>query len=190
MSPIETDRLTIRSFSPDDWRELLDLAIDYQASEYAQYDHKWPTDEEGVQGMANWFSSAPPEGARDRFLAVCLKENGKLIGMISVNPKQPGVEYGLGYVFHSSYQGQGYATEACRAMLDHVFQSLAALRITTSTAAANRLSCRLLERLGFDVIDRKRAFLQETEDGEPIEFEALSLKLTQEQWAEHHKRTS
>ena len=57
MVPIETDRLTIRNFVPEDWRDLQEVAIKYQASEYAKYDHKWPTDEEGVQGMANWFSA-------------------------------------------------------------------------------------------------------------------------------------
>jgi RimJ/RimL family protein N-acetyltransferase len=186
MIPIETDRLTLRSFCPDDWRELLELAVDYQASEYARYDHKWPTDEQGVKGMADWFSSPPPEGARDRFVAVCLAEAGKLIGMISVNPKQPGVEYGFGYVFHTGYQGQGYATEACRAMLDHAFVSLGAQRITTGTAAANRPSCHLLHRLGFRVADRKMGALRETEDGQTIEVETLGFKLTRKEWAESH----
>jgi RimJ/RimL family protein N-acetyltransferase len=182
MLPIETDRLTIRNFVPGDWRELLEIAVKYQASEYAKYDHKWPTDEEGVRGMVNWFSSGP-EGAGDRFVAVCLKESAKLIGMISVNPKQEGVEYGFGYVFHTGYQGQGHATEACRRMVDYVFQSLNAQRITTGTAAANLPSCRLLEKLGFQVTERKMGSLQKTEEGEPIEVETLSLKLTRQQWA-------
>lgn len=181
MEPIETDRLTIRNFVPEDWRDLLEVAVNYQASEYAKYDHKWPTDEEGVQGMANWFA----EG--DRFVAVCLKSTGKLIGMISVNPKQEGVEYGLGYVFHTGYQGQGYATEACQAMVDNAFQSLGAQRMTTDTAAANLPSCRLLQRLGFQVTGRNMGALRETDDGEPIKVETLSLKLTREQWAERHE---
>lgn len=178
MEPIETERFTIRNFVPEDWRDLLEVAVNYQASEYAKYDHKWPTDEEGVRGMANWFS----EG--ERFVAVCLKEGGKLIGMISVNPKEEGVEYGFGYVFHADYHGQGYATEACRAMVDYAFESLGAQRMTTGTAAANLPSCRLLQRLGFQVVDRRMGSLRETEDGEPIEVETLSLKLTREQWTE------
>ena len=104
--------------------------------------------------------------------------------MISVNPKQEGVEYGFGYVFHTDYQGQGYATEACRAMVDYAFATLNAQRMTTGTAAANLPSCRLLHKLGFQVIDRKMGALRETDDGEPIEVETLSLKLTRQQWAE------
>jgi RimJ/RimL family protein N-acetyltransferase len=180
MTPIETDRLTIRNFHAEDWRDLQEMAINYQASEYAQYDHKWPTDEEGVRGMANWFA----EG--DRFVAVCLKPGGKLIGMISVNPKEPGVEYGFGYVFHADYEGQGYATEAGRAMLAYVFGALGVLRITTGTAAANTPSCRLLDKLGFEVVARRMGALREGEDGQPIEVETLSLRLTREQWAEQH----
>ena len=187
MTPLETDRLILRNFRPEDWRDLLEVAINYQASEYAKYDHKWPTDEEGVKGMANWFSSAPPEGAGDRFAAVCLRSTGKLIGMISVNPKQEGVEYGFGYVFHTDYQGQGYATEACRAMLEHVFGTLGASRITTGTAAANTPSCRLLDKLGFEVVERRRGALQAKEDGQPLEVETLSLSLTRERWTEQHR---
>jgi RimJ/RimL family protein N-acetyltransferase len=123
-------------------------------------------------------------------VAVCLKSTGKLIGMISVNPKQEGIEYGFGYVFHADYQGQGYATEACRTMVDHAFGTLNAQRITTGTAAANLPSCRLLKKLGFQVIDRKLgalrklSTLRETDEGEPIEIETLSLRLTRKQWAE------
>lgn len=181
MRSIETDRLTLRNFTPEDWRDLLEVAINYQASEYAQYDYKWPTDEEGVRGMANWFS----EG--ERFVAVCLKDTGKLIGMISVNPNQEGIEYGLGYVFHTDYQRQGYATEACQAMIDYAFSSLNARRMTTGTAAANTPSCHLLQKLGFQVVDRKMGALRETEDGEPVEIETLSLRLTRQQWAEERE---
>jgi len=184
MEPIETDRLTIRNFVPEDWRDLLEVAIKYQAYEYAKYDITWPTDEEGVQRMANWLSGGP-EGAGDRFVAVCLKSTGKLIGLISIDPKQVGVEYGFGYVFHTDYHGQGYATEACRAMVDHVFESLNAHCLTTGTAAVNQPSCRLLERLGFQVIERKRTVAHhEPDEGGPIEFETLILRLNRQQWTE------
>jgi RimJ/RimL family protein N-acetyltransferase len=184
MKPVETDRLTIRNFVPEDWRDLLEVAVNYQASDYAKYDHKWPTDEQGVRGMANWFSKG------ERFVAVCLKSTGKLIGMISINPKEPGVEYGFGYVFHADYQGQGYASEACRTTVDHVFETLGAQRITTGTAAANRPSCRLLDRLGFQVIERRIGSLQETEEGEPIEVETLGLQLTREQWSQKQENNA
>jgi ribosomal-protein-alanine N-acetyltransferase len=176
MTSIETDRLVLRNFQADDWQDLLEVAAKYQASEYAKYDHNWPTDAEEIKGVVEWFATG------DRFLAVCLKTTGKLVGLVSLNPKDGG-EYGFGYVFHTDYHGQGYATEACRAALDHVFGPLGAERVVTGTAEANEPSCRLLRRLGLKEIGQGKGSFRETAEGEPIEFVALSFAISREEWA-------
>ncbi|HOS95059.1 MAG TPA: GNAT family N-acetyltransferase [Armatimonadota bacterium] len=143
MVRIETRRLVIRNYTADDWRDVQRIAMDYSASEFAKYDHPWPTDDEGVQGATNWFASG------DGYLAVCLRSTGECIGLLALHPRDdadPKV-YNLGYIFHSDYHGHGYATEACRAGLAHAFGKLGVERIATGTAVANLASCRLLERL-------------------------------------------
>lgn len=141
---LHTDRLEIRSFSPDDWEELQELAIQYQASESAKYEEPWPTSAEGVKNMARWFA------ARDDYLAVCLRATGKLIGLVAINRRegQTGRVHNLGYVFHPEYRGQGYATEACQAAIGYIFGPLAAVGILTGTNLAHEASVRLLKRLG------------------------------------------
>jgi RimJ/RimL family protein N-acetyltransferase len=62
--------------------------------------------------------------------------------------------HNLGYVFHPGYHGHGYATEACRAAIDHVFDQLAADGILTGTHSANEPSVRLLKRLRLKGIGR------------------------------------
>ena len=145
MEPIYTDRLEIRNFRSHDWRDLHEMIVLYQASEVAQYDDKWPTSEEEIQGVANWFATG------DSYLAVCLQATGKVIGFVAVNmvDREGGPTPNLGYVFNSGYHGQGYATEACRATIQHCFTTLGAARIITGTADANLPSRRLLSRLGF-----------------------------------------
>ena len=78
------------------------------------------------------------------------------MGLIAINRRQEqvGRVYNLGYVFHPSYHGQGYATEGCRAAMDYVFEQLAAHGILTGTHPANQPSVRLLERLGIKEIDQ------------------------------------
>lgn len=144
MTHIETERLIIRNFAADDWRDVQRMAIDYSASEYAKYDHPWPTDDEGIQGATNWFASG------DGYLAVCLRSGGQYIGLLALHPRDESdlTVYNLGYILHSDYHGHGYATEACRAALSHAFVKLGAERIATGTAEANLASCRLLEKLG------------------------------------------
>jgi [ribosomal protein S5]-alanine N-acetyltransferase len=150
MITLDTDRLVIRNFSPDDWRDLQELAIAYRASPLAQYEDPWPTEEEQVKGMAGWFASG------DAFLAVTLKATGKLIGMIHIGQREgtEGRVHNLGYVFHPGYSGQGYATEGCRAAMGYVFGPLAADGILTGTHPDNTPSVKLLKRLGLTPLER------------------------------------
>jgi len=57
-------------------------------------------------------------------------------------------ESNIGYIFNFDYHGKGYATEACKAAINHAFDGLQAQRVFTGTVAENRASCRLLDRLG------------------------------------------
>ena len=150
MITIETERLTIRNFCSDDWQDLQEVAIEYQASEWAKYEGPWPTSTEEVKGMVEWFS----KGAD--YLAVCLKATGKLIGLVAIERRkdQEGAVHNLGYVFHPGYHGHGYATEGCRAAMDYVFGQLAADGILTGTHPANEPSVRLLKKLGLRKVSR------------------------------------
>ncbi len=178
MTHIETSRLTIRNFEPDDWRGLQALAVQQQTSEYGAYDHRWPTSEEELRGVAAWFS----EG--DGFLAVCLRDAGAFIGLIAINRKggEDAAEYGLGYRFDERYHGKGYATEACRAALNHVFGELGAALVSTGTAAANEPSCRLLRRLGLRKTGESVGSFVKDADGRPIEFVGYTFCITREEW--------
>ena len=150
MNPLETGRLTIRNFHPDDWPQLHELAVAYQATEAAQYEDPWPTSEEEVKGMANWFASG------DEYLAVCLQASGALIGLLAIDRRDgaEGQVHNLGYVFHPGYHGQGYATEACRKGMRYLFEDLQIDGILTGTHPDNEPSVRLLERLGLKEVAR------------------------------------
>ncbi len=150
MLTIETERLVIRNFRPDDWQQLQALAIAYQASEAAKYEDPWPTTEAEVRGMASWFAG------EDSYLAACLKESRTIIGLIHIGRREvdEGRVHNLGYVFHPAHYGQGYATEGCRAAMAYLFETLLADSILTGTHPDNAASVRLLARLGLREIDR------------------------------------
>jgi RimJ/RimL family protein N-acetyltransferase len=150
MITIETARLIIRNFCSDDWQDLQEVAIEYQASEWAKYEDPWPTSTEEVKGMVEWFAKG------DGYLAARLKATGKLIGLIAIERRkdQEGAVHNLGYVFHPGYHGHGYATEGCRAAMEYVFGQLAADGILTGTHPDNAPSVRLLKKLGLKEINR------------------------------------
>jgi ribosomal-protein-alanine N-acetyltransferase len=179
MQAIETPRLVLRNFRPDDWQAVQELSAAYAASEISQYDQEWPTSREEVVRMVEWLASG------DDFVAACLKDTGRLIGLVAIQRRKEreGRVHGLGYVFHPTYHGQGYATEACRAAIDHLFGELEADRVESNTAAVNEPSCRLLRRLGMVEVGRHTASFRTAEDGTPIEFEAVSFAMSREAWA-------
>jgi RimJ/RimL family protein N-acetyltransferase len=87
-----------------------------------------------------------------------------------------GPQSDLGYVLHSDYHGQGYASDACRAVLAHAFERLQAQRVVSGTAAANHTSCRLLERLGFQKTAEGTGSFRTTADGRPITFLRIHIR--------------
>ena len=180
MTTMETERLIIRNFNINDWKDLHEMIVQYQSSEYAVYDHQWPTSTEEIKGVTKWFADG------DSFLAVCLKETGKLIGYITLNEskKEDDLEFNIGYCFNFDYHGNGYATEGCRALIDYAFEQLGADRVITGTAAENRASCRLLERLGFKKTDENGGYcsFRNTQDGKPIEFLGYGFAISRDEW--------
>jgi ribosomal-protein-alanine N-acetyltransferase len=178
MESIETARLILRNFRPDDWILLHKIIKVYMSSELAQYDYQWPTSELEIQNITESFAGG------DSYLAVCLKSDERLIGFITLNPERAQAEtvLNMGYVFDFEYHGKGYATEACNAALSYSFNELQAVKVISGTAAANIASCRLLGRLGFKVTSQNVMSFKKGEDGKPIEFMGLSFELSREDW--------
>jgi RimJ/RimL family protein N-acetyltransferase len=178
MTTIETERLVIRNFKVSDCEALHEMIIQYESSEYAVYDHEWPTSPQELKGVTEWFASG------DSFLAVCLKDTGRFIGFVSLNQEQIEVcrEFNLGYIFNFDYHGKGYGTEACRAILAHAFDGLQADRVITGTAAANRPSWHLLEKLGLKRTVESTGSFRNTPDGKPIQFLGYNYAISRDEW--------
>lgn len=179
MTTLETARLVIRNFRISDWEAVHEMINQYESSEFAAYDQPWPTSPEEIKKITEWFASG------DSYLAVCLKDGGRFVGLVSLNSdqKEDGREFNIGYIFNFDDHGQGYATEACRAALDYAFERLQAQRVLTGTAAVNRASCRLLERLGFKKIAESIASFRNTQDEKPLEFLGYTYTLSRDEWA-------
>ena len=178
MTMMETERLIIRNFHAGDWQALHVIILQYQASELAPYDHQWPTSHEEIRRITEIFTGG------DSFLAVCLKDSSQLIGFVRLNPEEGDGQrdFNIGYVFNSDFHGLGYATEACRAVLNRAFCQLQADRMVTGTAALNQASCRLLERLGFQKSCEEIASFKTAEDGNPIEFLGYRYSISRDEW--------
>ena len=88
----------------------------------------------------------------------------------------------LGYCFNSLYQGNGYATEACIAIINYAFNTLQVERLTGSTANLNYPSCKMLNRLGFSKTSERINSYIKTTEGNPIEFVDSLFLLEKDEW--------
>jgi RimJ/RimL family protein N-acetyltransferase len=99
---------------------------------------------------------------------------------LEVADQAKGVEAELGWVLDPAHTGQGYATEAIRAVIDTCFGPLGLRRVHAGCFADNEPSWRLMERLGM----RREEFSRKTalhRSGEWLD--GLNYGILAEEWA-------
>ena len=156
----------------------------YQASGRSAYDIPWPTDIKDFPGIAASLAGL------DTFMAVCLRETGAFIGHVTLMKEGAGDTYDLGYIFNFDYHGQGFASEACRAVIANAFNQLHADKMTAGTALVNEPSLRLLARLGFVKTAESSVSFYTDPTGNPIEFRGASFELSRTDWETITSKTS
>lgn len=176
MIRINTDRLIIRNFYQDDWKDLQEIAEDKESSEYAVYDHQFPTSENEVKQTTGWFAQ------NDDYLAICELSTHKVIGYLAINEGKESTR-NLGYNLHSAYLRKGYAYEACVAVINHGFNTMGVKRFTSGTANVNYPSINLLLKLGFHKTGESIQSFRTTPEGKPVEFTDSSFLLEKKEWA-------
>lgn len=162
---LKTERLTIRHIVADDWKSIRDIWVDFNSSEYAQYDTPHITEDANVQArIAKW--AAANSGTEHMFFAICLDET--VIGYIAFNIREDGYE--IGYCFHSAYHGKGYAKESHLALFDYL-RTLGIMKFSAGTAINNTPSVKLLTSLGFKLVEQEKVSFYKDANGKDIVFD-------------------
>lgn len=142
---IETERLILREIHECDIYDMHEYArlsyigpiagwephtsLDYTKDVIKQYRRKYQYGQLGV-------------------FAVCLKENGKMIGTAELHTYFPNFKAELGYTINPNYWGNGFALEASCAIIDWGFNDLNLKRIECCSYIENKQSQRVCEKLG------------------------------------------
>jgi ribosomal-protein-alanine N-acetyltransferase len=162
MKPIETERLVLRPFTPDDLEDVhREVFADPEVCHF--YCRHTKTREE----TAEWLAYRITEWKYSQFgrLAVVLKEGGEFLGFVGLEPyansfsrlpEEPAPRYNeleveLSFAFGKRHWGKGYAFEASRAMIGYAFDTLKLRRLVGGAALENERSRKLQERLGYRV---------------------------------------
>ncbi len=123
---IEADRDRLRQWLP--WVDETKTATDSLAF---------------IQHSSNDYS-------RTGAFAAGLFSEGKLAGVIGIHDMNANSQSAeLGYWIGSGFEGKGFMTRACKAVVDYLFSDLFIERVVIRAATANLRSRAIPERLGF-----------------------------------------
>jgi len=137
---LETERLTLRAPRHEDVKVIAVLANDRRIAENtARIPHPY-----GV-GDAEQFVTAVNKRDGEACFVIMLDET--LIGACGIEPREDALE--LGYWLGARFWGQGYATEAVRALIDHAFGDLQQETLQAGARVSNPASRRVLEKCAF-----------------------------------------
>lgn len=143
---LETKRLNLRPFSLEDAGEVQRLAGDRDvAATTLLIPHPYP------DGAAEtWIRSHPDlfQTRKNVVFAITRIEDQQLVGAIGLVVQSLHDRAELGYWIGKPYWGNGYCTEAARAILAFAFNDLELNRVYAHHMQRNPASGRVMEKLG------------------------------------------
>ena len=138
MTELRTDRLILRRARPDDLEAMHAVLSDARAMRY--WSHGPHADLARTKEWLDSMIDAPPETSDDFVITL----DGAVIGKLGAWRLPE-----IGFILHSDHWGKGYAVEAMRAFLDHVFRTRDVAHLTADVDPRNSGSLRLLKDHGF-----------------------------------------
>jgi [ribosomal protein S5]-alanine N-acetyltransferase len=137
---LETERLTLRRFTPSDGPAVHLYMGDPIVTRWLPQGR---LDEAAAQAFADRQA-----GGRATALAVVERASGALIGHTDFHTWFGPDTWEIGWAIGRPHQGRGYATEAAGALTAHAFETLRGHRVVATCQPENPASWRVMEKLG------------------------------------------
>ena len=144
---IATERLVLRRFRESDAESLAAYRSDPSVARYQTWDAPYSLDE--ARAAVASFAAADPLSPGWFQWAIERTADRAHLGDLGVNRHENRMRADLGFTLAPVFQGQGYATEAVRGMLGHLFRVEGLHKVSAECDARNTASARVLERAGF-----------------------------------------
>ena len=150
---LETERLVLRRFTPDDVDALVELDSDPAVMRYLTDGVPTPRDEienDVLPAFLRYYE----RGEKWGFWAVIEKATGDFLGWFHLRPHAGDAddEPELGYRLRAASWGLGYASEGSVALIDKAFRELGAVRVYAQTMAVHTASRRVMEKAGMTFV--------------------------------------
>ena len=142
---LETNRLVIAEWLPEDWADFRPIASDPDVMRYIGRGEPWSDDH--IRRFVN------TQIQRSAACGFCLwklseKASRSLIGFCGLQHLSRTGEIEIGWWLAKSSWGKGLAAEAGRAVLHHAFEGVCLRRVVAIAQPPNRASLRVMQKLG------------------------------------------
>jgi RimJ/RimL family protein N-acetyltransferase len=146
--PIQTDRLILRYFTQLDIAAFSAYRSDPEVARYQGWDAPYSR-EQAAQFVAEMISTTPGQPGQWFQIAIELKASAVLIGDCAFQRLlEDGAQAEIGFTLARPFQGQGYAAEAVRCLIDTLFKNFGLHRIRANCDPSNLASIHLLRKVG------------------------------------------
>jgi RimJ/RimL family protein N-acetyltransferase len=153
MKVLETKRLILRRFRPEDFDELYRMNSDPAIMKYvgngSTRNHMQIVKE--LDMLISHYVRKPGLG----IWATLLKDSNIFVGASGLVYFDNTEEIEIGYRMLKEYWCQGYATEASVGLLNYGFETLGLKKIVSSAHPENMASRRVMEKIGMSYIDSR-----------------------------------
>jgi len=146
---ITTKRLSLRPSTAADAERAFEIQSDWAVTQMLRM-ASFPPDRAEI---GTWFADHPREWAAGEAYRFATFLDGRMIGLVDLDEIADG-EGELGYWFEQAAWGQGFAAEAAAAVVRFAFSEAGLQSLRSGHAADNVASGRVLERLGFRLLDQ------------------------------------
>lgn len=144
---LQTDRLHLRNLRPGDVQTLYTYRNDSRCNRYQRYED---TSLDSLKSfVARYAGSRFPSREEDQHYALCLVEDGTMIGDLSVFFTERDNCFTLGITIAPAFQGQGYGYELLQSVIAKLQQPFPAVDIVALIEKENTGSIALFQKLGF-----------------------------------------
>lgn len=176
MKTLETDRLVLRNFKKDDADDLYAYLRAPTVSCFFSLT---------LENREKAAQEAEKRSKSDEDIAVCDKNSGRVIGDVFVAPDEHEKNvFSVGWHFNPEFQGQGFASEAVRALFEHLFTEQNARRLYAYVEDTNLPSENLCKKLGMRKEGHFIEFVSFKKDanGNPIYENTMQYALLKREW--------
>lgn len=148
---IMTNRLLLREFSHDDISRIHEITREKFILKWMP---DWELPAENIADIIDRHAGCAFDHDTDHaMLALTLKDNGMIIGMIKYGPKQEvGNEIETAYFISEKFSGKGYMSEAAAAFTEWAAVKKKIPRLIAIVEPENLASQRIIEKSGFSKI--------------------------------------